>query len=254
MFQSKVVIITGSSSGIGAATAVKFAEAGADVVIHGRRESELEEVKAQCLRAGKGNTKVHAVVGDITKDDVRQKLVNETIEKFGKLDVLFNNAGVWDPAAFSESPVELYDKIFNVNVRSLIALTQLAVPHLIKTKGNIINNSSVAGVKPKATGIYYGVSKAAVNHFSKCLAVDLGPKGVRVNCVNPGFFPDTNAVTRVIGEDAKAAFKTSIADMNPLRRTGELDELTGAILFLASEKASFITGILFPVDGGYLVS
>jgi len=253
MFKSKVVIITGSSSGIGAATAVKFAGAGADVVIHGRRESELEEVKAQCLIAGGGDTKVHTVVGDITKDDVRQKLVNETIEKFGKLDILFNNAGVWDPSAFNESTMEIFDKLFDVNVRSLIALTQLAAPHLIKIKGNIINNSSVCGVKAMTAAIYYAVSKAAVDHFSKCLALDLGPKGVRVNSINPGYFPDTNAVSRVAGEDARLAYKASVSEAYPLRRTGELDELTDAILFLASEKASFITGILLPVDGGYLL-
>jgi len=183
-----------------------------------------------------------------------EKLVNETIEKFGKLDVLFNNAGVWDPAAFSESTMEIFDKIFDVNVRSLIALTQLAVPHLIKTKGNIINNSSGAGLKAIAWSIYYAVSKAAVDHFSKCLALDLGPKGVRVNSINPGAFPDTDVTSRVVGEEEKAGVFKAVQSVTPLRRTGELDELADAVLFLASEKASFITGILFPVDGGYVIS
>jgi len=249
MFKSKVVLITGSSSGIGAATAVKFAEQGADLVIHGRRESELQQVKERCLKVGDSKTKVHIVIGDITKDDVRQKIINESIEKFGKLDVLVNNAGLWNPASFDESAMEIYDKLFDVNVRSLIALTQLAVPHLIKTKGNIVNTSSDIGLKPMAFSIYYAVSKAAVNHFSKCLALDLGPKGVRVNCVNPAYFPDTD-LSRVLDHVDKEAVIQFLSNIYPLRRTGKLEEVADAILFLASEKASFVTGVLFPVDGG----
>jgi NAD(P)-dependent dehydrogenase (short-subunit alcohol dehydrogenase family) len=253
MFKSKVVIVTGSSTGIGAATAVKFAGEGADVVLHGRKEAALQEVKERCLKAGGGKTKVHVVVGDISKEDVRQKLVNETVEKLGKLDVLVNNAGIWDPAQFSESTMELYDKLFEVNVRSLIALTQVAVPHLIKAKGNIVNISSDIGVKAVTWAIFYAVSKAAVDHFSKCLALDLGPKGVRVNCINPGYFPDTDVLIRAgVGSEKKEEFSKQVSDAYPLRRTGKLDEVADAILFVASEKASFITGVLFPVDGGSL--
>jgi len=251
MFKSKVVIVTGSSAGIGAATAVKFAGEGADVVLHGRKEAALQDVKERCLKAGGGKTKVHVVVGDIAKDDVRQKLVNETVEKFGKLDVLVNNAGIWDPAQFSDSSMELYDKLFEVNVRSLIALTQLAVPHLIKTKGNIVNISSDIGTKAVVWAIFYAVTKAAVNHFSKCLALDLGPKGVRVNCINPGYFPDTDVLSRAgVGADGTATFSKMVSEAYPLRRPGKLDEVADVILFVASEKATFVTGILFPVDGG----
>jgi len=134
MFKSKVVIVTGSSGGIGATTAVMFASEGAAVVIHGRKEAALHEVKEKCLKAGGGKNKVHICIGDVSKEDVRQKLINETIKEFGKLDVLVNNAALFDQSTFSESSMEIYDKLFDVNVRSVIALTQLAAPHLVKSK------------------------------------------------------------------------------------------------------------------------
>jgi len=256
MFKSKVVLVTGSSTGIGAGTAIKFASEGAaGVVLHGRKEDALKSVKEQCEKAGKGTVKVHIVVGDITKQDVREKMVNETIQKFGQLDVLVNNAGIsMNPVTFSDAKIDIYDQIFDINVRSLVVLTQLAVPHLIKSKGSIVNLSSAAGLKALATFNYYCMSKAAVDHFTRCLAVDLGPKGVRVNSINPGYIGETElATSRGAASEAVKAFTARAEQQYPLRRVGKVDEVADAILYLASDQAKFVTGVVLPVDGGAVI-
>jgi len=251
MFKSKVVIITGSSGGIGAGTAIRFAAEGANVVIHGRKETALREIKEKCLKAAGGNAKVHICVGDLSKEEVRQKLVNETINEFGKIDVLVNNAGLYDASTIIEGSIEVYDNLFSVNVRSVIALTQLAAPHLIKSKGNIVNISSELSRKVVQWASFYGMTKATLDHFTKCLALDLGPKGVRVNSVNPGHIPETDVLSRagILSDEMEQYVKMS-SDAYPLRRTGTVEEVTNAILFVASDKANFVTGVAFPVDGG----
>jgi len=251
MFKGKTVIVTGSSGGIGASLAVRFAAEGANVIIHGRQESALQNVKKRCLEASGGNAKVHICVGDISDDKVRQKLVNETIDRFGQLDVLVNNAGLWDPRNFSDSSMDLYDKLMEVNVRSVIALTQLASPNLIKSKGNIVNISSEAGAKPFNVITFYCVTKAALNHFTKCLALELGPKGVRVNAISPSYIPETDVLSRAgVTSDTQQFFLKMAQEGHPLRRTGTVEEVCDATLFMASDKAKFSTGVIFPVDGG----
>jgi NAD(P)-dependent dehydrogenase (short-subunit alcohol dehydrogenase family) len=250
MFKSKVVIVTGSSSGIGATTAVKFAAEGANVILHGRNEAGLQKIKEQCVMGGNEN-KVHMVAGDISSEEVRKKLINETIQRFGRLDVLVNNAGLYNPSTFSESTMDIFDHLFDVNVRSLIALTQLAAPHLIAAKGNIVNISSDLGVKPSIWAMFYSLTKATLDHFTKCLALDLGPKGVRVNSVNPGYVPETEVLSKAgMTAAEKETYIKMASDNFPLRRPGKSEDIADAILFLASEKASFVTGILFSVDGG----
>jgi len=252
MFNSKVIIVTGSSAGLGAATAVNYAREGAKgVVINGRNEDALREVKKKCEVAGKGKTKVHMCVGDLAKDDVRAKIINETIREFGQLDVLVNNAAFSIPGTTSQLSIDSYDKIFAVNLRAVVALTQLAIPHLIKTKGNVVNISSLAALKAMPEITFYAMSKAALDHFSRCLAVDLGPKGVRVNSVNAGAIAGTTFTTRMgytpeqIKEIAKAHDNSA-----PLGRFGTVDEYSDLILFLSSDKGSFITGTCMPIDGG----
>jgi len=256
MFKSKVVLVTGSSTGIGAGIAIKFASEGAaGVVLHGRKEDALKSVKEQCEKAGHGSTKVHYVVGDVTNQDVREKMIKETIENFGRLDVLVNNAGIMNSSIFTEAKIDIYDQTFDVNVRSLILVTQLAVPHLINSKGNIVNTSSAGGLKAVPNFAFYCMSKAAVDHFTRCLAVDLGPKGVRVNSINPGYIKETE-LGRVRGAEAAAEVsKTFIAHAEktyPLRRPGTVDDVADAVSYLASDKAKFVTGVSFPVDGGAL--
>jgi len=255
MFKGKVVIVTGSSGGLGAQIAVRFAQAEASgLVVHGRNEVALREVKDRVAKAGP-HTKVHIVVGDISNDDVRQKLIKETVQQFGKLDILVNNAGIWTPKSFTDSTMDEYDKLFNINVRSVFALTKLAVPHLIESKGNIVNISSELGKKPMPWSTFYGCTKAALDHFTKCLALELGPKGVRVNSVNPSTLPETDVFSRAgVNEAAKEEFVKKVADSYPLRRVGTMDEVCDSILFIASDKAKFVTGTQLSVDGGSTIA
>jgi len=253
MFKGKVVIITGSSAGIGAGAALKFAKENAKgIVLHGRNEKALAEVKEQCEKAGHGHVKIHICIGDITDEAVRKNMIDSTIKEFGQLDILVNNAGIAARGGLCETDMDKYDAIFNVNVRSVMALTQLAIPHLIKTKGNIVNISSVAGLKASSFSIFYACSKAALDHFTKCLAIELGPKGVRVNSVNPAYVPGTDILSRQSASDIEEHRKTieSRVATYPLRRSGTIEEMADAIAFLSSNNATFITGTILAVDGG----
>jgi len=246
--------VTGSSTGIGAGTAIKFASEGASgVVLHGRQEAALKSVKEQVEKAGQ-NVKVHICVGDITSEETRQKLINETIQHFGRLDVLVNNAGISMMSPICDSSIEIFDKLFDVNVRSLVMLTQLAIPHLVKSSGNVVNVSSVAAMKAMPAFTFYCMAKISVDHFTRCLAVELGPKGVRVNCVNPGAIPETEIATRhgrSVEESKQYMEKAGKA--YPLRRPGTVEEVADTITYLASDKAKFVTGLCMPIDGGSTV-
>jgi len=257
MFANKVVIVTGSSTGIGAGTAVKFAEEGAAAItIHGRQEAALKAVREKIEKVGNGKTKVHVVTGDVCDEKVRERLIKETVDKFGQLDVLVNNVG-WmnSPTPIAQCPIEDYDKVFNINLRAMIITTQLAIPYLEKTKGNVVNISSVGGLRAASQFAFYRMSKSAMDHFTRCLAVELGPKGVRVNSINPGLIPETELAAKAgaVPENRDEYVKMFIA-RTPLRRVGTVDEVANAILFMASDKASFITGITQLVDGGLMLS
>jgi NAD(P)-dependent dehydrogenase (short-subunit alcohol dehydrogenase family) len=255
MFANKVIIVTGSSTGIGAGTALKFVELGAAaVVLHGRNVDALKNMKEQCEKAGQGKVKVHVVVGDVTDPEVREKLIKETVDKFGRLDVLVNNVGFCNvPKTIVETPIEVFDKIMDVNIRSAIVLTQLAIPHLVQAKGSIVNVSSVGGIKALNHFTYYGMSKAAMDHFTRCLAVELGPKGVRVHSVNPGAVPETEIMSRESGTEIIKEHVNQLVHVTPLRRVGRVEEIANLITFLASDNSSFITGIRAVADGGLIL-
>ncbi|XP_045771001.1 3-oxoacyl-[acyl-carrier-protein] reductase-like [Maniola jurtina] len=243
-FTNKVVIVTGASSGIGAAVAVAFSAAGAKVVIVGRNESKLASVAARC-----SNPLV--IRGDITKDEDVRAVIDETVKKFEKLDILINNAGLSKIASILKGDMmTAYDSIMDTNVRALVQLTTLAAPYLLKTKGNIVNISSIAAVlTPVYPGaINYCVSKAAVTHFGACAAVELAPHGVRVNTVSPGpvntdFIENTKAPITL--DDHKK--------YTCLKRVSEPEEIADLVLFLASDKAKGITGSNFVSDNGSII-
>ena len=182
-FEGKVVIVTGSSSGIGAQAACDFAKLGAKVVLVGRNSENLEKVAADC-----GNSEnVLVIQADVTNQEDAKKIVDETIKKFLKLDVLVNNAGIIETGTIETTSIEQYDRVMDTNMRSVYYLTMLAVPHLIKTEGSIVNVSSVNGIRSFPGVLAYNISKAAVDQFTRCVALELAPKKVRVNAVNPGF-------------------------------------------------------------------
>lgn len=181
-FSGKVVIITGASSGIGAEAARDFSKLGANLVIVGRNIENLQKVASECVDP----EKVLAVQADVTSAEGPKKIIDEALRKFGQIDVLVNNAGILETGTIENTSLEQYDRVMNTNIRSIYALTMLAVPHLIKTVGNIVNVSSVNGIRSFPGVLAYNISKAAVDQFTRCVALELAPKQVRVNSVNPG--------------------------------------------------------------------
>lgn len=181
-FAGKVVLITGASSGIGARTAQKFAQLGASLSLTGRKLENLEKVASEC----KGSEKPFIVCGDITNENDTKRIFDETIKKFGKLDVLVNNAGIIETGTIENTTLEQYDRVMNTNIRSIYYLTMLAVPHLIKTNGSVVNVSSVNGIRSFPGVLAYNLSKACVDQFTRCVALELASKNVRINSVNPG--------------------------------------------------------------------
>ncbi|XP_013167477.1 PREDICTED: uncharacterized oxidoreductase TM_0325-like [Papilio xuthus] len=247
-FDNKVVIITGSSSGIGASTAIALAKEGAHVVI-GRNEKKMKKVNEKCESYGK---KPLVVKADVSKDEEAKKVIDETIKTFGKLDVLINNAGVadWNDIT-SDDFMKKFDAIMNINLRAAVYLTHLAIPHLIKTKGNIINTSSIAGSSTLGMSLLssYCTSKAALNHFSRGVALKLAEYGVRVNVISPG--PVRTDIAESMGADIMTW--DAAAQTTALKRVSEPEEIADLMLFLASDKAIGITGSVFISDNGSLV-
>lgn len=244
-FTDKVVLITGASSGIGAATAVHFSTLNAKLVLVGRNLENLNKVSAQCTHSDN-----LVVTADVTKGEDVKKILDSTIQRFGKLDVLINNAGIIEAGGIEETSLEQYDRLFNTNVRSVYHLTNLAVPYLIESKGNIVNISSVTGIRASAGLLSYCMSKSALDQFTRCVALDLAAKQVRVNSVNPGVIVTDLHKRGGMGEKQYEEFLERCKSTHALGRPGQAVEVAKTIAFLASDDASFITGAILPVDGG----
>uniref|UniRef100_A0A336MQF8 CSON004864 protein n=1 Tax=Culicoides sonorensis TaxID=179676 RepID=A0A336MQF8_CULSO len=246
-FAGKVVLITGASSGIGASAAVQFSKLGASLSLIGRKLENLNKVAEECAKNG---AQPYVIQGDITKETDNVKIIDETLKKYGKLDVLVNNAGIIETGTIETTSMEQYDRVMNTNIRSIYHLSMLAVPHLIKTQGNIVNVSSVNGIRSFPGVLAYNLSKACVDQFTRCVALELAPKQVRVNCVNPGVTVTNLHKRGGMDEETYAKFLEHTKTTHALGRAGRADEVANAILFLASDQSSFITGASIPVDGG----
>ncbi|XP_054152556.1 3-oxoacyl-[acyl-carrier-protein] reductase FabG-like [Oppia nitens] len=244
-FTGKVVLVTGSNSGIGEGIVKLFALMGANVVITGRNESRIASVAQEVQQLSPKNLRPLAIRADLlVKEDV-DKLFDETIKRFGRLDVLVNNAGIFPVDNITDDNLMAHwDLVFNTNLRPSVQLIHKAVPYLIKTNGSIVDISSVAGLRPTAPQLAYSTSKAAIDMFTKILALELGPLGVRVNTVNPGAIV-TAAITDGFGQALK--FMTS---KTPLRRPGYPLDIAKGVVFLASSDAKYITGNNLVIDGG----
>ncbi|XP_013145886.1 PREDICTED: uncharacterized oxidoreductase TM_0325-like [Papilio polytes] len=247
-FENKVVIVTGSSSGIGAAAAISFAKEGASVVIVGRNEEKMKNVSNKCESFGK---KPLVIKADVSKDDEAKKIIDETINQFGKLDILVNNAGIYLPNNItSDNFMDDYDRVMNINLRAQVYLTHLAIPHLIKTKGNIVNVSSIAGTYTNGAPnfVSYYVSKAGLNHFSRGVALKLAEHGVRVNIISPG-----PVHTDILENSSVPLTWDKLEATTPMNRVSQPEEIADMVLFLASDKARGITGSEFVSDNGALL-
>jgi len=244
-FTDKVVIVTGAGSGMGAAVVKRFAREGARVVLVGRSQEKLESV---AVGLEPGQSLVHAC--DVSDWQAVQALVARTVEYFGQLDVLVNNAGVVKVGKIDESSVEDWQQIFNVDVNGVYYGCKAAMPHLIKQRGCIINVSSVSGLGGDWKMSAYNAAKGAISNFTRALALDAGADGVRVNAVCPG--PTHSDMTASMFDDEKLMAK--FAERIPLGRPAEADEVADVIAFLASHDARFVTGVNLPVDGGLSAS
>ncbi|CAG2177460.1 unnamed protein product [Oppiella nova] len=249
-FTGKVVLITGSSGGIGAVTAVEFARLGTQVVVTGRRKDRVSAVANQCAEASPTGAKALEVVADVTNDDDCRRLVSDTIKTFKKLDILVNNAGLYLVSSIWDGDIlDKYELIMNTNLRSVVWLTHLCVEHLEKTKGNIVNISSISAFKPR--GLLYSMSKGALDMFTKCVALELGPKGIRANVVNLGGVKSkVFEITHNFTKEEVDEYYEGLATKYPIGRMGEPMDVTKAVLYLTSDEASFVTGSNFVVDGG----
>lgn len=249
-FENKIVIVTGASSGIGAAAAAHFAAKKAKVVIIGRNAEKLSATESQCRE----HSQVLAIVADVNVESDRHRIIDETIAKFARIDVLVNNAGIGEAGTILTTTLEQFDLVMNTNVRSIFHLTQLAVPHLIATQGSIVNVSSVAGPRQFPNLLAYCMSKAAIDQFTKCTALELAPMNVRCNAVNPAFIVTNFHLRLGMQPEAYEAFVERAKETHALGRAGTTDETSTAIAFLAdNHQSSFITGTCLLVDGGKAV-
>ena len=246
-FSGRVALVTGATSGIGRACALAFAQAGANVVCVGRKLDPLEEIKTKITETG---VDVVTIEADLTETEAPARVVEDAIKTFGGIDVLVNSAGHISNGTVENTALAAWDDMMNVNVRAVFQLMQKALPSLIERRGNIVNVSSVTGLRAFPGVLAYCVSKAALDQLTRCAALELAAKGVRVNAVNPGVVVTEIHKRGGMNDDAYAAFLEHSKTTHPLGRTGRPEEIAALVLFLASDKASWITGATYSIDGG----
>ena len=248
--KDKVALITGGSLGLGKETAILFAKEGAKVVITGRTEKTLKETVEE---AGKEGLEIDYLVSDVAKEEDCKEAVEHTISKYGRIDILFNNAGFLYVATTHETPTEIWDKTFNINVKGTYLMSKYTIPHMLKRgKGCIVNNSSVLGLKAVPGVAAYNATKGAITQLTRSMALEYADKGIRVNAVCPG----TIVTPMVEGlfdqmEDRKSA-EELFKSFHPMGRLGRPEEIAHAVLFLCDDNVEFMTGSMLSVDGGWI--
>jgi len=246
-FSGKTVIVTGATSGIGRAAAEAFGRDGASTLLVGRHQTELDEASAAVRAVG---AQAAACQADVTTADAPQQIVDAAIQAFGQIDVLVNAAGVIASGTLEQTTDEIWDTMMAVNLRAPFRLMRAAAPHLKARKGAVVNVSSVNGLRSFPGVLAYCVSKAGVDHLTRCAAIEMAPRGVRVNAVNPGVTVTNLHRRSGMGEPQYAAFLERSKETHPLGRPGQPDEIAALILFLASDRAGWMTGETIPIDGG----
>jgi NAD(P)-dependent dehydrogenase (short-subunit alcohol dehydrogenase family) len=246
-FEGKTVIVTGATSGIGRAAAEAFGREGAAVVAVGRKEDVVADVVGAIGAAG---GRALGCVADLTAADAPARIIRTAVDRFGGLDVLVNAAGVIASGTMDATTDEMWDMMMAVNLRAPFRLMREATRHLTARKGSVVNVSSVNGLRSFPGVLAYCVSKAGVDHLTRCAALELAPHGVRVNAVNPGVTVTNLHRRSGMGEPQYAAFLERSKETHPLGRPGQAGEIAALILFLASDRAGWMTGETIPIDGG----
>ena len=246
-FNGKVAFVTGATSGIGQACALAFAKAGAKVVCVGRKAEALQELEQKIRELG---TETLTINSDLARENEAERAIAQAIQAFGGIDVLVNAAGHLSNGTIENTSLDAWDEMMNVNVRAPFQLMQKALPSLIERRGNIVNVSSVTGLRAFPGVLAYCVSKAALDQLTRCSALELAARGVRVNAVNPGVVVTEIHKRGGMSDEAYAAFLEHSKATHPLGRTGRPEEIAALVLYLASDQASWITGATYSIDGG----
>ena len=245
-FQSKVMLVSGASSGIGRACALALGADGASVVAGGRRADRLADV-VRAIEASGGHAV--AVTGDTREESTAPVWVAAAIEKFGRLDGLVNAAGVIGSGSILDTTPAEWDRVMDSNLRAVFLMIRAASPALIESKGSIVSIASVAGLRPYANLAPYCVSKTGVDMLTQCAALEMAPHGVRVNAVNPGVVvTELHTVAKAVPD--YDAFLERSKTTHPIGRVGRPDEIASLVLYLLSESAGWITGVSYSIDGG----
>jgi NAD(P)-dependent dehydrogenase (short-subunit alcohol dehydrogenase family) len=243
----KVALITGASSGIGKAAAILFAGEGARLAVTGRSPEKLESTEIALREAG---AEYIALAGNLNDASFRESVAAGAHKAFGRLDILVNAAGIIGSGDIQGTTLEFLDNMMKTNLTTVFHLLQLCVPHLKETRGAVVNVSSVTGTRAFPGVLAYCVSKAAVDQLTRCTALELAPLGIRVNAINPGVVLTNLHKASGMSEEKYAAFLEHSKTTHPLGRVGKPEEAAELILFLASDKAAWITGDTIAIDGG----
>ncbi|KAA3657388.1 MAG: SDR family NAD(P)-dependent oxidoreductase [Calditrichaeota bacterium] len=245
--ENKVFLITGATSGIGREAAVMAAQKGAFVGLIGRNQQELDKLSDEISL---DRTAALPLLCDVTNKSHLQNAFDKTVATFGKLDVLVNSAGIIYMNPIEKTSLEEWQELLDVNLTSVFIAMQMAIPHLEKTQGNIINVSSVVGTRSFPGVLGYAVSKSAVDQLTRCAALDLAPKKIRVNAVNPGVVMTNLHRRSGMDEQKYADFLERSKTTHPIGRYGKPHDIASAILYLADDDAGWVTGVTLNIDGG----
>lgn len=254
-FTGKVVIATGTASGLGAEAARQFAQEGASLVLVDLNAASLERVAASLRQEGAA---VETVAGDVSDSAVAKAAVEQALSRFGRIDILVNNAAIdpWNAKALPDTSEDVFDQVIAVNLKSAYLFCREVVPVMLAQGGGaIVNTASIAGITASAQEAIYGISKAALIHLTKSIARDYATSGIRSNCICPGILEAVMTDRRqdMTGEMLEQRSKKA-GGVIPMGREGRYDEVARSILFLASERdASYVTGAALVVDGGYTI-
>jgi 3-oxoacyl-[acyl-carrier protein] reductase len=244
----RTALITGGSRGIGRAVADLLARAGARVAVNYRRDEASANAAVREIRAAGGEAM--ALAGDISSPEDARQLVRDVVAAWARLDILVNNAGIWEEDVAGQGGLDVWDRTYAVNQRGAFLVTDAAVPHLAKTKGSIVFVSSTAGQRGEARHSAYAASKGALISYTKSLAAELGPLGIRVNCVAPGWV-DTEMSAASLSD---AAERAAIERLIPIGRVASAEDIAGPVLFLVSELARHLQGEVVNVNGGSVLA
>jgi len=250
--EGKVALITGGSLGLGKATAHLFAQEGANVVITGRTEKTLVEKVGKAKKAGH---EISHIVSDVSIESNCREAVDFTLDKYGKIDILINNAGILGVGRTHETEIDFWDKIFAINVRGTYLMSKFTIPHMLENGGGcIVNNSSILGLKALPGVAAYNSTKGAITQLTRSMALDYAKDGIRVNAICPGTIETPMVDGLLDGMPDRDAAEELFKSFHPMGRFGTPEEIAHAVLFLCDDSIGFMTGTMLSVDGGWVAT